>query len=214
MKPMQNTFETLAQYIESSSTVEDDLLNSINRQTHLKVLNPRMLSGPVLGKFLEFISFMSRPENILEIGTYTGYSAICLARGLNEKGRLVTIERNDELKDMILTNFERSGLQNRIDLRIGNALEIIPLLDAEFDLIFIDADKTEYLEYYTLAIDKLRKGGFILVDNVLWDGKVISDNSEPETLSIRAFNEFVKKDGRVENIILSLRDGINLIRKI
>ena len=211
---MQNTFETLAQYIESSSTVEDDLLNSINRQTHLKVLNPRMLSGPVLGKFLEFISFMSRPENILEIGTYTGYSAICLARGLNEKGRLVTIERNDELKDMILTNFERSGLQNRIDLRIGNALEIIPLLDAEFDLIFIDADKTEYLEYYTLAIDKLRKGGFILVDNVLWDGKVISDNSEPETLSIRAFNEFVKKDGRVENIILSLRDGINLIRKI
>ena len=214
MKPMQNTFETLTQYIESYSTVEDDLLNSINRQTHLKVLNPRMLSGPVLGKFLEFISFMSRPENILEIGTYTGYSAICLARGLNEKGRLVTIERNDELKDMILTNFERSGLQNRIDLRIGNALEIIPLLDAEFDLIFIDADKTEYLEYYTLAIDKLRKGGFILVDNVLWDGKVITDNSEPETLSIRAFNEFVKKDGRVENIILSLRDGINLIRKI
>lgn len=213
---MSTEFDPLLHYIELHSTEEDELLFNLNRETHLEVVNPRMLSGAVQGRFLEFISRMCHPENILEIGTFTGYSAICLARGLKSGGKLITIENNDELETKILDYFRKAELEDKIELKIGNALEIIPKLDTTFDLIFIDAEKTEYLNYYQLVIDKVDPGGFIIVDNVLWDKKVIDENckSNPETKAIIEFNDFVQADKRVENIILSVRDGISLIRRI
>lgn len=212
---MSVEFDPLQYYIDSFSSDEDELLYELNRETHLKVLNPRMLSGPVQGRFLEFISRILQPEKILEIGTFTGYSAICLARGLRPGGKLITIEKNDELRAFPEKYFSRAGLQDRIDLRIGNALEIIPALTDEFDLVFLDGDKTEYLKYYQQVTEKLRKGGIIIADNVLWGGKVVGTNedNDPETLSIKKFNEYVKNDPSVENVILSIRDGLNIIRK-
>jgi len=206
----------LTEYIESHSTGEDTVLYNLNRETNLKVLNPNMLSGPVQGKLLEFISRMIAPKYILEIGTYTGYSALCLAKGLAEGGKVITLEINDELKSMITKYFKGSGLSSRIELITGNALGIIPDLPYQFDLVYIDGDKREYLTYYELSLQKLRTGGFIIIDNVLWGGKVLEKNAtrDADTDHILKLNDLIKNDKRVENVILPLRDGINLVRKI
>ena len=210
---MNSTIET---YITNHTSPEDDLLKRLNRETHLKVLNPRMLSGHVQGRFLEMISKMIQPNRILEIGTYTGYSAICLAKGLVRNGILHTIEVNAELEEFAKRYFREAGLETQIIQHTGDALKLIPQIDETFDLVFIDAAKECYLDYYHLVFDKVRKGGFILADNALWDGKVVDPNQvqDKETQGIIAFNDFIRKDDRVENVLLSLRDGIMIIRKL
>lgn len=203
-------------YILNHSSGEDPVLTELNRETYLKALNARMISGHPQGILLEIISKLVNPESVLEIGTYTGYSAICLAKGLKPGGFVYTIEMNDELEPFHKKYFKRSGLADRIKVFTGDALKIIPEMHLTFDLIFIDADKQNYPQFYNLVIDKLRPGGIILADNVLWNGKVIDPNEsdDPETKAIIKFNEMVKSDNRVEVIIIPLRDGISLIRKI
>lgn len=205
----------LEKYILNNSTPEDDILADLNRETHIKALNPRMISGHPQGKLLELISKIVSPLNILEIGTYTGYSAICLAKGLKPEGKLYTIERNDELLSFQKKYFKLSGFDDKIELINGDALEIIPKLKTNFDLIFIDADKYLYPKFYQLVIKKLNSGGVILADNVLWNGKVIEKNitNDKDTEAILLFNKIVSEDNRTENIILPIRDGISLIRK-
>lgn len=204
----------LEQYILDHSTPEDPILEDLYRQTHIRFVNPNMVSGHAQGKFLEFISMMVRPENILEIGTFTGYSAICLSKGLRDNGKLITIEINDELSSFAGEYFMKSGTEGKIIPLTGNALEIIPGLDMKFDLVFIDGDKREYIEYYKLIIGKVNPGGYILADNVLWGGKVIDkDTKDPQTMGIIAFNEMIIRETGIENILLPLRDGLMLIRK-
>lgn len=206
----------IEEYILNHSDKEDPILAELNRETNLKILRPRMLSGHLQGKVLEMISKMINPEKILELGTYTGYSAICLAKGLKNKGILHTIEINDELEEIILKYLQKIGVENKIKLHVGDALKIIPEINEQFDLVFIDADKREYLKYYNIVFDYVKPGGFILADNVLWSGKVIElDSPDDEyTKGILEFNEFIKNDDRVEKVILPLRDGLTLIRKI
>lgn len=213
---MENIMEQLNNYIRSHSTPEDPLLELLYRETYLKTIYPKMISGPLLGKLLEFISRMIHPNYILEIGTFTGYSAICLVKGLAEGGKLITIEINDEVIQYSRKYFQEAGIFEKVELIKGNALEIVPALHYTFDLIFIDADKKEYISYYNIAVDKLVHGGFIIIDNVLWGGKVTdtSKHSDQETRQIRKLNDLIINDSRVENIILPIRDGINLIRKI
>lgn len=203
-------------YIEQHSTVEDELLQQLNRETHLKVINPRMLSGHPQGLFLEMISCLVQPKKILEIGTYTGYSGICLAKGLKKGGHLHTIERNEEIIRYPEKYFEKAGLASSTTIHIGNALEIIPTIEETFDLVFIDADKQQYIDYYNLCMDKLRPGGLILADNVLWAGKVVQDGDvgDPDTQAILDFNQYVQCDKRVEVVIIPLRDGISMVRKL
>jgi len=206
----------LLSYALNYSSPEDKVLAELNRETHLKVLYPNMLSGHLQGKLLELISKMIRPKFILEIGTFTGYSAICLAKGLTEEGKLITIERNDELLEIPKRYFQKAGLDEKIEIITGDALEIIPKLKQTFDLVFLDADKKNYVELYELIIDKVTSGGYIIADNVLWYGKVLTkaSPSDKETIAIQNFNNLVKNDPHVENIILPIRDGINLIRKL
>jgi predicted O-methyltransferase YrrM len=206
----------LLDYALLHSTPEDEVLTALHRETYLKTIYPRMVSGPMQGKFLEMISRMIRPSMVLEIGTFTGYSAICLARGLEQGGMLHTIEKNDELFSLAGKYFIIAGLNDRIIQHSGDARDIIPNLKESFDLVFIDGDKQQYLQYYQLAMEKLVPEGFILADNVLWNGKVIADESEDdkETRGIREFNKFVACDTRVEKIILPIRDGISIIRKM
>lgn len=204
----------LAQYTEAHSGAESELLKKINRDTHAHVLKPRMLSGQLQGRFLSMISHMIKPKFILEIGTYTGYSAICLAEGLQPEGKLITIDVNEELKGRVTAYFEASDFVKQIDFRIGDAREIIPSLEMSFDLIFIDADKENYSTYFDLVIDKVRAGGFILADNVLWSGKVVQPKPDKDTKAILDFNDKVHNDPRVENILLPIRDGIMMMRKI
>jgi predicted O-methyltransferase YrrM len=204
----------LDQYISSHSSPEDHVLADLYRQTHIRFVNPNMTSGHMQGKLLEFISAMINPENILEIGTFTGYSAICLSKGLKPGGRLITIESNDELETFSHSYFCQAGVDSKIVQLTGNALELIPELDTAFDLVFIDGDKREYTEYYKLVIDKVRPGGFILADNVLWGGKVIEDDTkDPQTKGVIEFNEMIRTQTNIENIILPMRDGLMLIRK-
>lgn len=202
-------------YIREHSTPEDEVLEELYRQTHLYVVNPNMISGHIQGKFLEMLSHMIQPSQILEIGTYTGYSAICLARGLKSGGQLHTIEINDELQEMITHYLTLADVNDRVTLHTGRAQEIIPSLRGTFDLVFIDGDKREYCEYFDLIFDKVRKGGFIIVDNVLWGGKVESAEAlkDPQTKGVVMFNEKMRNDQRVEKIVLSLRDGLMIIRK-
>ena len=212
---MSDFFFNIEEYILNHSDSEDPVLAELNRETNLKILRPRMLSGHLQGKILEMLSKMIRPEKILELGTYTGYSAICLAKGLQENGKLYTIEINDELEDIITKYIDKANLTEKIKLHFGDARSIIPEINEQFDLVFIDADKREYLEYYNLVFDFVRPGGFILADNVLWSGKVI-ELEEPDdeyTKGIFDFNKFLKSDDRVEKVILPLRDGLTLIRK-
>lgn len=208
--------EKIDQYANDLTTPDSELLQSLERETHLKVLSPRMLSGHLQGRLLSLISHLMRPNYILEIGTYTGYSAICLAEGLLPEGRLITIDRNDELETILSKYLLNSPKASQIDLRIGYAAEIIPTLPDGIDLVFIDADKPNYATYYDLVIDKMKPGGLILADNVLWSGKIVEE-IKPNDKSTKALHEFnlkVHHDTRVENILIPIRDGILAIRKL
>ena len=201
-------------YAEDHTTAESPLLARISRDTHAKVLQPNMLSGHLQGRLLAMISHLVRPKVILEIGTFTGYSAICLAEGLADNGKLITIDVNEELESRVRGYFEEAGLASRIDYRIGKALQLLPLVDEELDLVFIDADKANYGKYFDLVIDKVRPGGVILVDNVLRKGKVFMEQKERDGMVMDAFNKKIKSDPRVEEVLLPVRDGILIIRKL
>lgn len=205
----------IEKYILQHSTPPDEVLQELERETYLKMLNPRMISGQLQGQLLTLLSRMIRPKTILEIGTFTGYSAICLAKGLQSGGKLITIEADDELEAFARSYFSRAGFDRTIELRIGQACDIIPILDGPFDLVFIDADKREYADYYRLVFDKTAPGGWILADNTLWNGKVLEkpDKPDEQTRGVLHFNEMIKNDERVEKVILPLRDGITIIRK-
>lgn len=207
---------TIEAYCEAHTTPECELLHRLNRQTNLETVNPRMLSDQLQGQFLTFISKMLRPERILEIGTFTGYSALCLAEGLSATGELHTIEVNVEYEDRIREYFGQSPLGKQIILRIGDALQVVPTLDITWDLVFIDADKEDYLSYYESVLPSVRKGGFILADNVLWNGKVVQEaaGNDRDTRAILAFNDHVQNDSRVRNLLLPFRDGIMIIEKL
>lgn len=207
--------ENIEAYSLAHSQEESALLKKLNRETHAKVLMPRMLSGHLQGNILTMLSKMIRPKNILEIGTYTGYSAICLAQGLAEGGLLQTIDINEELKEMVQSYVDEAGLKNKINLHVGNALEIIPTLSGTFDIVFIDADKKNYSNYYDLIFEKVNKGGYIIADNVLWSGKVLNPikSNDIDTLAIDTFNKKVHSDPRVEPNLLPIRDGLMILRK-
>ena len=206
----------LEKYAEEHTTAQPDYLYDLYRETHLKTMYPRMMSGQLQGSFLRMVSYILQPERVLEIGTFTGYSAINLALGMSEGSKLHTIDSNPEVVEIGLKYFEKAGLADKIISHIGYAPDIIPTIDEVFDLVFIDADKENYLAYYHLVFDKLRKGGIIMADNAFWDGKVLEDknSSDKETLGIIGFNEFVQNDSRVENLLLPLRDGVMVIRKM
>ena len=207
--------EILERYLEIHSTPEDPVLAELNRHTHLKEVHPRMLSGRVLGAFLSLFSQLSSPASILEVGTYTGYSAICLAKGLKPGGKLTTLELNDELRQTALSFFKKAGVGESIELINGDALEIIPELPGPFDLVFLDANKESYSIYYEMIVKKVAKGGYILADNVLWGGKVLEDGqADHSTTCIRNFNQLVTQDSRVENLLLPIRDGLMVIKKL
>jgi len=206
----------LDQYILNHISPEEDYLNELDRETHLKVLRSRMLSGHLQGQILRMISCMLRPKSILEIGTFTGYSAICLAQGLADGGYLHTIEIDDELETIAQKYFHKSGMGDRIIQHIGDAREIIPTIGKQFDLVFIDADKREYPDYYRLVFEFIPVGGFLLADNILWNGKVVEPESaqEEQTQGILEFNNLIQNDTRVRNVILPVRDGIMLVQKV
>ena len=208
--------DLLEKYIHENSSPEDVLLHELDRQTHLQVINPRMISGHIQGKLLELLVKMFRPKSILEIGTFTGYSALCMAAGLDDDGVIDTCEVDDELEPIAQSFFSRSQHGNKIHHHIGSALEIAPKLGKQFDLVFIDGDKREYRAYYEMLFehDMIHPNSFILADNILWYGKVVEEvaRKDKQTQEIIAFNEYVRNDSRVENVILPLRDGINLIR--
>lgn len=201
-------------YAEQYSSPEPDYLKELYRETHLKTMYPRMMSGHLQGNFLRLISKLLKPRRILEIGTFTGYSAICLAQGLSPDGLLHTIDSNPESVAIGRKYFDKAGVGEKIIVHIGNAMDIVPELNDLFDLVFIDADKGNYLNYYRLVFDKLAPGGLILADNAFWDGKVLDEKTtDAETLGIIEFNKFVRNDERVENLLLTLRDGLMMIRK-
>ena len=204
----------VTRYAEKFTSPESPLLQRINRETHAEVRMPRMLSGHLQGRFLAMVSSMIRPQLILEIGTYTGYSALCLAEGLAPQGRLVSIDNNDELEKRVRGYFSESPLGSQIDFRIGDARTIIPALQGPFDLVFIDADKESYAHYFDLVIDKVRPGGYLLADNVLWSGKVMEPQPDKATKAIQDFNEKVRVDPRVQTMLLPLRDGVLMMRRI
>jgi caffeoyl-CoA O-methyltransferase len=207
--------ESLQNYLDRFIDDEDVLLQEITRDTHLHVMLPRMISGHFQGRVLSMISKMIKPKAILEIGTFTGYSALCLAEGLAEDGSLVSIDINEELERKILSHWSKSRFAHQMELKIGNALEIIPSLPhLFFDLVFIDADKKNYQAYYDLVVDRLVSGGLILADNVLWSGKVLDETiRDKDTIAMKSFNEYVLNDERVEKFILPIRDGIFVVRK-
>ena len=205
--------EKLQEYVEQHTRYEGELLHELERETYLKVLMPRLVSGHLQGQVLRMLSTMIRPKNILEIGTYTGYSGLCLAEGLQEGGNLVTIDINKELEEMVRWYIKKAGMEEKIDYRIGNAIDIIPKLNSTFDLVFIDADKVNYSNYYDLVWDKVSPGGYILADNVLWSGKIIEAKPDADTRALIAFNDKVHNDPRAENVLFPVRDGIMVIRK-
>ncbi len=203
------------EYSRIHSTSESDLLKNIDRETHLKVLKPRMLSGHLQGGLLKMLCSMINAKKIMEIGTYTAYATICMAESTDKNAQIHTIENNIELEDIILKNINDSNYSNKIKLHIGNALDIIPKLDNDFDLVFIDADKDNYINYFDLVIDKTNKNGFIIADNVLWGGKVLDEPhpNDKETIGIKKFNDYIQNDERVENLLLPFRDGLMIMRK-
>ena len=205
----------LQHYVSQHSSSVSELLARIDRETHLEVLQPRMLSGHFQGRVLSMLSHLLRPKNILEIGTYTGYSALCLAEGLASDGKLLTIDVNEELENRVRAYFETSDYAAQIDYQIGDAAQIIPTLQLKFDLVFIDADKQQYPTYYEQALEVLNPGGFILIDNVLWSGKVVDEkHQDKDTSLLRELNLKISQDERVEKVLLPIRDGLYLIRKI
>ncbi|MEM1321992.1 MAG: O-methyltransferase [Bacteroidota bacterium] len=211
---MKPNLRKLFAYCEAHTTPHSELLHQLDRETHLKTLAPQMLSGHLQGRLLSWLSRMQQPEYILEIGTFTGYAALCLAEGLQAQGQLHTIEANEELEYLIRKYFQQSAYNDRLHLHIGDAKTIIPQLQLPFDMVFVDAGKMDYAQYYDMVIEQVRPGGLILADNVLWDGKVIQPVNDPDTEVIRAFNTKVQNDERVENILLPIRDGLIIARKL
>ncbi len=207
--------EKIEAYSLAHSQPESEVLKKLNRDTHAHVLMPRMLSGHMQGNLLSMLSKMIQPKQILEIGTYTGYSGICMAQGLQEGGKLHTIDINEELEKMVRSFFSDAGLTDKINYYIGNALEIIPSIKETFDLVFIDADKKNYASYYDLVFEKVRRGGYIIADNVLWSGKVLdaAEKMNADTKAIDDFNKKIHTDIRVEHMLLPVRDGLMLVRK-
>ena len=204
----------LQQYVTEHSSAVSPLLSQIDRETHLEVLQPRMLSGHFQGRVLSMLAQLLKPTSILEIGTYTGYSALCLAEGLSPDGKLITIDVNEELAPRVRGYFQASAYAQQIDYRIANAAQIIPTLPYTFDLIFIDADKQQYPLYYEQALEKLKPGGFILIDNVLWSRKVLdTQHQDKDSVLLRELNLKISQDARVEKVLLPIRDGLYLIRK-
>jgi caffeoyl-CoA O-methyltransferase len=206
--------DELLEYCETFSENENDLLKQLNRETHLKIGSPRMLSGHLQGRVLSFLSSLIQPSCILEIGTYTGYSALCLAEGLTKDGKLITIDPNEETNVFAKRFINQSAYKNQIDLIEGDAQKIIPELTHKFDLVFIDADKKNYKVYYDLVVDKVNSGGLIIADNVLWSGKVLDQKKDEDTQVIHDFNSYVTSDSRVTNVLLPVRDGLMVMKKI
>lgn len=208
--------EEIEEYASRFTSAEPELLSLLNRDTQAHILMPRMLSGHLQGRFLSLISRLINPKLILEIGTYTGYSALCLAEGLADDGRIYTIDINEELETMATSYFKKAGKEKQISMHIGNALEIIPALQGDFDMVFIDADKVNYVNYFNLVIDRVRKGGIIIADNVLWSGHVLKkkDDMDEETLGLVKYAETVNADPRVMNILLPVRDGLMMSVKL
>lgn len=202
-------------YSEAHTSPESDLLKRLNRQTHVKILHPRMLSGHFQGRMLSMISWMVRPKVVLEIGTYTGYSALCFAEGLAEGGKVITMDIKAELEPFVREFLDQSEYKDQIDYQLGNARDLIPQLDETYDIVFIDADKPSYSTYYDLTIDRVRPGGWIIADNVLWSGKVAQSNAkvDKDTQHLLDFNAKIQNDDRVENILLPIRDGLMVVRK-
>lgn len=206
--------EKLDEYVTEHTSKESELLYELNRETYMKVLQPRMLSGHLQGRVLSMISKMIRPKRILEIGTYTGYSAICLAEGLMSDGQLHTIDKNEEREDFVQNFINKANYGTSIFQHIGNALELIPNLNEDWDIVFIDADKENYINYYNLVIPALKSGAYIIADNVLWSGKVLEDydNLDEETKVLVDYNNLIQEDDRVENVLFPIRDGLNIAR--
>ena len=206
--------EKIENYSAENTSRESDLLSELNRETWAKVMNPRMLSGHLQGRILSMISNMLKPKTIIEIGTYTGYSALCLAEGLTENGILHTIDINEEYTSYAHKYFQRSDYTDKITQHIGNAVDIIPSITEKVQLVFIDADKENYSHYYDLIFDKLEIDGYIIADNVLWSGKVVEDKMDIETKALDEYNKMIQNDNRVENILLPVRDGLMICKKI
>lgn len=206
--------EELENYIADHSVKEPELLQQLNKETHQKVLQPRMLSGHFQGRVLSMLSKIIQPKHILEIGTYTGYATLCMAEGLQENGTVDTIDINEELEEIQNKYFNQSGKRNQIIQHIGNALEIIPMLDKKFDLVFIDADKENYINYWNLVVPLMNKGGIILSDNVLWSGKVLEEvkPNDKSTKILLEYNKITNEDPRVETVLLPIRDGLTVSR--
>jgi predicted O-methyltransferase YrrM len=212
---MDLSFE-MNRYIEGHTRPEEGFLKELERETHLSCINPRMLSGHVQGKMLYMLCKMIRPMRVLELGTFTGYSAISMALALGEGAKLHTVEVHDELEDIILKYIHKARLENIITLHIGKAMEIVPALNEKFDLVFIDADKREYPAYYNMVFEMVNPGGYIIADNILWNGKVVDPESaisDPQTMGIVEFNRMVQSDERVENVVFPFRDGMMVVRK-
>jgi caffeoyl-CoA O-methyltransferase len=210
---MQFFPEALDQFAVGHTSQPSTVLQELERETYAKIYMPQMVSGHLQGQFLRMISVLLQPKNILEVGTFTGYSAICLSQGLKDGGTLFTIDVNEELEGMAKKYFDKAGVSGKMKYLIGNAVEIIPKLDVMFDLVFIDADKENYSNYYDLVFDKLNSGGVILADNVLWSGKVIEEKQDDETRALVSFSDKVQNDPRVDNVLVTIRDGLMMIRK-
>jgi caffeoyl-CoA O-methyltransferase len=206
--------EEIDNYVVNHSQQEPKILQELSKETWQKVLNPRMLSGAFQGRVLSMISKLIQPTSILEIGTYTGYSALCLAEGMSSVGKIITIDKNEELETLQNKFFEKSGYRNQIEQIVGNAIEIIPNIDKKFDLVFIDADKSNYVNYFHLIIDKMNSGGIILSDNVLWSGKIVEklDPKDVDTKVLLAYNKLLNSDERIETVLLPIRDGLTISR--
>jgi len=208
--------EKIDEYVVDNSQKEPQILQELTKETWQRVLNPRMLSGAFQGRILSMISKIIHPKDILEIGTYTGYSAICIAEGISDEATIDTIDKNEELEDIQNRYFKKSGFRDQIKQHVGNALEIIPTLDKKFDLVFIDADKSNYCNYFNLVIGKMKKGGIILSDNVLWSGKVVEklDKKDIDTKALLEYNRLLNSDPRVETVLLPIRDGLSISRVV
>ncbi len=207
--------KNLQKYVEDHSEAETDLLKQINRETHLHVSKPRMLSGHLQGRVLSMLSHMIHPKRILELGTYTGYATLCLAEGLEPQGKIITIDHNLALASRTQQYFDKSPFKKQIEMKLGNAMEIVPTLEEEWDLVFIDADKENYAHYFDMVVSQTKKGGFIIADNTLWSGKVSDFSLKDKTTdSIRSFNKKVHADAGVQNVLFPIRDGLMILRKI